>query len=129
MPSLPASNSSWSSDWRSDWSSDLIDHGVPATAVASPSHTNSAYLFHGPLRAQILWTNEKDNAVHESESVPQHELFHFPVVRAAPVRPGQKRPTDFDLAFLFVVSVESRRPDDLAAFAIHGDQRSARFQG
>ena len=40
-----------------------------------------------------------------------------------------KRPTNFDLAFFLVVSVESRRPDDSAIFAISGDQSSPGFQG
>ena len=61
--------------------------------------------------------------------MPKHELFHFPVVGAAPVGPGQERPTDFDLAFSSVVSVESRRPDDLAIFGINSDQRSSGVQG
>jgi hypothetical protein len=36
--------------------------------------------------------------------------------------PGQERPTNFDLAFFFVVSVESRRSDDLAIFGIRSEQ-------
>ena len=71
----------------------------------------------------------KDNAVYEFEGVPQHELFHFPVVGAAPVGSGQERPADFDFALLFVVFVKSRRPDDLAIFAIYGDQRPSGLQG
>ena len=66
---------------------------------------NAADLFHSSLRAQILSTDEKDNAVHESEGVPQHQLLHLFVVRAAPVRPGQERPSNLDLALL-VVPVE-----------------------
>jgi len=42
--------------------------------------------------------------------------------------PGQERPTDFDLAFFFVVSVESRRPDDFAIRGINRDQRATGFQ-
>jgi len=61
--------------------------------------------------------------------VAQHELFHFRVVGAAPVGPGQERPPDFDLAYFFVVSVEARRPDDPAIPGIDNDQRSTRFQG
>ncbi len=42
--------------------------------------------------------------------------------------PGQKRPTDFDLVFLFVISVESRRSDDFPSGRVDGDQRTAGFQ-
>ena len=41
------------------------------------------------------------------EGVPEHEPFHFSIVAAAPVRPRQERPTDFDLGSLFVVSIET----------------------
>src|SRR5260370_29242375 len=59
----------------------------------------------------------------------QHELFHCPMIDAAPMRSGQKCPADFDLAFILVVAVESRRPDDPAISGINGDQRSPGFQG
>ncbi len=75
--------------------------------------------FCGPTRKITLFTNWK---------ACRSELFHFHVVAAVPVGPGQKRPTDFDLAFFFVVYVESRRTDDLAIFGIDGDQCSPGFQ-
>jgi len=56
----------------------------------------------------------------------KHELLHFPVVDAAPVRTGQKRPADFDHALFFVISVEARRADDRAILGIDGDQGAAR---
>ena len=90
---------------------------------------DSAYLFHGLLRAKILWAHKKENAVHKLEGVPQHELFHFPIVDAAPVGSGQKRPADFNLAIFLVISVESGRPNDPAILSIDGDQCSSRFQG
>ncbi len=82
-----------------------------------------------PVNGGCLRTVCGKPVVHELEGVPEHELFHFPVVDAAPVRPGQKRPADLDLAFFLVVSVESRRPDDPAIFGINGDQCSPGFQG
>jgi hypothetical protein len=45
------------------------------------------------------------------------------------VGPRQKRPADLDRAFFFVVSVKSRRSDDLAVLAINGEQRSTGLQG
>jgi len=106
----------------------LVDKTLPTALIRPRSHANGAYLFERPLRAHILATNEKDDASYESEGMTQHELFHFPVVDAAPVRPGQERPPDFDLASFFVVFMESGRPDDPAIFGIDGDQRSAGFQ-
>src|SRR5262249_34477664 len=47
----------------------------------------------------------------------------------APVRPGQERPAYLDLAFRFVVAVESRGPDDAAVLAVDGDQGAPRFHG
>src|ERR1035438_10779603 len=69
---------------------------MAAGAVGPGSHTDAAYLFHRALRAQIPRTNQQDDATNELESVPQHEVFHFPVGNAAPMRPGQERPADFD---------------------------------
>src|SRR5262245_55299725 len=89
---------------------------------------NSAYFFHGPLRARVLQADEKDDLAYEPEGVPQHEPFHFLVVGAAPVGSGQKGPTYFDLAFFFIVSVESRRSDDTIVLRINSDQRAAGFQ-
>ena len=95
-------------------SSDFVDEALPALPSTLIRHEPRRF-FPRPSGAQILWTNQEDNTLHESEGVPQHELFHFLVVEAAPVGPGQERPADFDLALVFVVPVESRRPDDLAA--------------
>ena len=114
---------------RPNRSRDFVDKTDLATPIGPRSRTNSANPFDGLLRAHILGPNQKDNPVYESEGVPEHQLFHFPVVRPAPVGPGQERPTDFDLAFLLVVPVESRRPDDPAIFGISGDQCSTGFQG
>ena len=52
------------------------------------------------------WTDKKDNAIHESEGMSQHEFFHFPIVGPAPVRARQKRPANLDFTFLFFVSVK-----------------------
>src|SRR5262249_3123707 len=60
---------------------------------------------------------------------PEHEPFHFSIVAAAPVGPGQERPTDFDLALPLVVPVEPRRPNHPAVFGIDGEQRPAGRQG
>jgi len=107
---------------------DLVNEIVVATRLVAPgSHAHAAYFFHRPLRAQVPRTNHQDDATHELEGVPQHEALHFPVVHAAPVRPGQKRPADFDLAFSLVVSAESRRPDDPAVLRIHNQERTAGF--
>src|SRR5208283_2186033 len=107
---------------------DSVNKTVSATPIGPRSYTNSAYFLYGSLRAQILRTDEKDDAGHKSEGVPEHELFHFPVVDAAPVGSGYECPTDFDLAFFLVVSVGSRRHDGLAILCTCGDQRSSVLQ-
>ena len=87
---------------------DLVNEVVIATRVVAPgSHSNAAYLLHGLLRTEIPCSHNEDDALHELEGVAKHELLHFPVVGAAPVRPGQKSPADFDLALFGVVGVES----------------------
>lgn len=59
----------------------------------------------------------------------QHETFKFPVVGAAPVRPGKERPADLDLTPLLVVAVVSRGPDDLVVFAVNDGRRALGIQG
>jgi len=102
-------------------SGNLVYETLAPASVRPRSHAHSANLLEGSLGAQILRTNKKDDPVHESEGVLQHELFHVAVVGAAPMGPGEECPTDFDLAPFFVVSVESRRPDDPAISGIKGD--------
>jgi hypothetical protein len=101
--------------------SDLVNKAGSASPVGPGPSTNAAYFFHGSLRTHILGTNKKDDGLHKSEGVLQHELFHFSVVGAAPVGPCQERPADFDLAGLFVIAIESRGSDDSAIFGIQGD--------
>jgi len=96
----------------------LVNEAISSGGVGPRAQTDCAYFLEGFLRTQVPWADEKDDAVHKSEGVAQHELFHFPVVDAAPVGLGQERPTDLDLAFLLVVSMESRGADDPAGFGI-----------
>ena len=83
---------------------DLIDE----IAVGPGAYAYSAYFFNCLLRSKVLRANHEDDACDELEGVLQHELFHFAVVAAAPMGPGQEGPADFDLAFVLVVAVESR---------------------
>lgn len=48
----------------------LVYDAFPAVSVDPCSNRNSADLFHGFLRAQILWTYEKNYAANELEGVP-----------------------------------------------------------
>src|SRR5439155_24175766 len=114
---------------RENLGSNLIQKTITAVGVQPRPYTSCADLFHSSLGAQVLGTNNKDNTFYESERMPEHELLHLSVEGAAPVRPSQERPTDFDLAILRVVAVEARRPDDPAVFAIDGHKRSTAFQG
>jgi len=59
----------------------------------------------------------------------QHETFEFPVIGAAPVRPGKERPADLDLIPLLVIAVVSRGPDDLVVVAVNDGQRALGIQG
>src|SRR5262249_13738418 len=71
---------------------------------------------------------EENDAVHEAEGVAQHQLLQLAVVNASPVRTGQKRPPDFDLAALAIVTVVARRSDDAAGRAVEDGKRPAGFQ-
>ena len=48
----------------------------------------------------------QDNGADELKGVEQHELLQLPVVRPAPVRSGQERPTDLDFASFLAVAME-----------------------
>jgi len=56
-------------------------------------------------------------------------LFQFPVVTSAPIFSRQKRPSNFNLRFLWGVTIEPRGPDDLLTPRIYNDKRPAAFQG
>lgn len=105
--------------------SNLVHEAVPPAGVGSGPAANAADFFHGSLRAKILWSDQKDDAIYEMECVLQHEALHLAVILAAPVRPGQEAPADFDLTFGRVVAMEPRGADHSAVLAINGNQGSA----
>src|SRR5262245_50000343 len=90
---------------------DTINNPLLASAVQSRPRSNGANFFKSSLGAKVLRPDQKDHPVHEPEGMAQHELLHFLVVGAAPVRPGQERPADLNLTLGFVVAVETRGPD------------------
>src|SRR5207302_8470403 len=93
------------------------------------SCADGADFFQGFLRANISRTHDKDHPADKLESMRQHESFHFPIEGPAPVRPGQERPTNFDLAFVPVIAVETRRADNSAILKINDNKRPTAFQG
>jgi len=47
------------------------------------------------LGTNIILSDDKDNAIHKSESVIEHELLQLAIVGPAPEFALQKRPADF----------------------------------
>lgn len=68
---------------RASCSRDQVDKALQTVGVDPRSCTNTAYFFHGFLRAQVPRAHKKYNVVDEPEGVAQHELLHFPVIYAA----------------------------------------------
>ena len=60
--------------------------------------------------------------------MPQHELLHFTIVSAAPMRAHEKRPANLDLAPRLVVSIKARRANDAFCLAIPRDERATARQ-
>ena len=87
-----------------------------------------ADLLNGASGAKILRSDQKDHMIDKLESVSQHQLLHFTIVAAAPVRPRQKRPADLDFAALGVVTVKSGRANDATVGSVERDKCAGRFQ-
>src|SRR5262249_50622010 len=110
-------------------SGDLVQVTLAAAGVGPGPDANGADLLQGPLRADVLYAHEKEDAADEAECMLQHEPLHLPVATAAPVGTHQERPADLDLTAVLVVPVEPRRADDPPAVPIDGDQGAASRQG
>ena len=104
---------------------DLIHVAFPAAGARPGAGEHPADLFHRPLRAKVLRSDEKHDAADESEGVLQHQPLHFAVVATAPVGSGQERPADLHFVSLSVVPVKSRGADHPLRDRINGDQCSA----
>src|SRR5438876_2601296 len=83
---------------------------------------------HRFLRTKILFPDKEHDALNKLKRVIEQQLFHFPVVTTAPEFSRQKRPSDFNLGFLWIITVESRRSDDVLRLCVDYDKRSAGFQ-
>ena len=55
---------------------------------------NCADLFNGFTRTEIRCPDQKNNMIHESKSVVQHESLHLSVVISTPTRAGKECPAD-----------------------------------
>jgi hypothetical protein len=75
---------------------DLIRNAVPAVCVQPGPGSYSAYFCDRSLRAQILYVNHKDDALHEFDGMPKHQAFHFAIAGASPIRPRRKSPANLD---------------------------------
>src|SRR4051794_40555568 len=57
---------------------------------------DAADALHCGLRADVVFADDKDDALHEFEGMFEHELFHLTVVVSAPMTAGQECPADLD---------------------------------
>src|SRR4051812_41205852 len=57
----------------------------------------------------------------------KHQVLHFPIVTAAPIRTRQKSETDLDLAPVCVVAKIPGGADDASVLLVDHDKRAARF--
>ena len=71
---------------------------LPPVRLGSRADADAADLLDRRLRPHVVRPDHEDDAVHEPERVGEHQPLHFPVVGPTPVRPGQERPADLDLA-------------------------------
>jgi len=107
----------------------VINIAVSATRIGPRSHSYPSDLLDGSLRAQVLWANQKDHGVHESEGMLHHEPLDLSVVPAAPVGPRQERPPDLDLALFLAVPMKAGRPNPSPCLSINGNQGTTGGQG
>src|SRR5262245_53559035 len=75
---------------------DFVEIAFTPAGIRLGADSNCADSFQGPLGAQVLGPDKKDNASYEAERVSQHEPFHLAVVATAPMRPPQEGPADFN---------------------------------
>jgi hypothetical protein len=103
---------------------DLVDDPFLTLGVDSRSRMRGADLLHRAPRAAIVLSDEKDDAVDETERVLEHESLQFAVVPAAPVGASQKRPADLDFAPALVVAMEPGGSDDPPIAYVDRDERA-----
>jgi len=72
---------------------------------------------------------DEHNSRHELKRVRQHQPLDLSIVYATPVRSGQERPADLNLAILLVVAVKARRANHFPRIDIRNHQSTTRREG
>jgi len=107
---------------------DLVHQALAASTIRTRAGQHATNFLHRATRPKVSRPDKKHNALDESECVVQHEVFHFSIVTAAPMTPGEERPSDLDLARCFVIPVEPRRPNDPPIDLVLNEQRATARQ-
>jgi len=105
-----------------------IEVAVSPTFIGPPPHTDATDFLDGPLRSHVLWTHEEYDGPYEPKRMTKHEPLQFSIVKPAPVRSGQERPADLDLAPFTNVGMKTRRSYDSSGLGVDGNECSTRSQ-
>src|SRR5438128_4107279 len=88
-----------------------VDDTLAAAGVGLHADAHGPDLFHGPLGATILGTDDEHDALNPPKGVIQHKALHFAIEPPAPKGARQERPANLHLACRCVVAMIARRTD------------------
>jgi hypothetical protein len=88
---------------------------------------HAADLLHRALRAPIGLADPEAHGIDEGEGMVEHQPLHLAVNDPAPMAAGDKRPADFDLADVGLISVIPAGADQAIGRAIDKHESHFRF--